>query len=474
MKSDSGKKALKSGFFYIISNIMIRAVGIITSPVYTRMLSPEEKALADNFNSYVTIFTTVTCLCLIYSVGRAKLDFPDTFDEYMSAIQTLSSAFGVLILGLCMLHVDKLSVLMQYNRMEIFLMFLYLVIFPSIDYMQYKYRFEYKYKENIAITVIICITTVIMSILLILAIPQDKAFGKILGTVLPGLIVGLWCYVTLLKSGRVLYNKKYWLYALKIGLPMIPHGLALVILNKIDSLMIMNYCGKHDGGIYTTGYSIAVLLSVITNAIGQAWLPWFNEKLHEGDKKSISDKNVMLMLLGCVLTMGFITVGPEAIKLLTAPAYWDCMYVVPPVAIGTLCQYFYTNYVNLELYHKKTGIIAVNSIIAAVINVLLNYIFIRKFGYLAAAYTTVAGYFVLMVLHYIATRWILKEKVYRDIMYFFMLFATGVLGCLMLYLYQGVILRYITAAAAFVVLVVIKKKEALLVVSMIKKRLGKA
>lgn len=470
--SDSNK-VLKSGLWYIISNIMIRAVGIITSPIYTRLLSPEEKVLADNFNSYVSIFTTVTCLCLIYSVGRAKLDFPDKFDEFMSSIQTLSSAFGLVVLGVAMLNVDKLSKVMLYERLELFLMFLYLVIFPSIDYLQYKYRFEYKYKENIAISVVICVATVLASIAFILLMPQQKSFAKILGTVLPGLTVGLWCYITLLKNGRVLYNKEYWIYALKIGLPMIPHGLALVILNKIDALMIVEYCPRRDGGIYTTGYSIAVLLSVITNAIGQAWLPWFNEKLHEGDRRSISDKNILLMLLGCVMTLGFITVGPEAIKLLTAPAYWDCMMVVPPVAIGTLCQYFYTNYVNLELYHKKTSIIAVNSIIAAVINVALNAYYIPRFGYIAAAYTTVAGYFILMILHYIATRFILKEKLYRDLTYFGMLFVSGVCGIGLLLVYDKVIVRYLIFGVALVILLFVKRQDALMLVSIVKGKIKK-
>lgn len=468
-KSNSNK-VLKSGLWYIISNIMIRAVSIITSPIYTRLLTPEEKVLADNFNSYVSIFTTVTCLCLIYSVGRAKLDFGEKFDSYMSSIQTLSSGFGVMVLALVMTQASRLSALMQYQKAEIFLMFLYLVIYPSIDYMQYKYRFEYKYKENIAISVIICIVTVLMSIALILAMPEQKSFAKILGTVLPSMIVGLWCYINLLKNGRVLYNKEYWKYALKIGLPMIPHGLALVILNKIDSLMIMSYCGRHDGGIYTTGYSIAVLLSVVTNAIGQAYLPWFNEKLYAGDKESIRKNNVLLMLLGCVLTLGFIVVGPEMIKLLTAPAYWDCMYVLPPVAVGTLCQYFYTNYVNLELYHKKTSIIAVNSILAAVINVILNYYFIQKYGYLAAAYTTVAGYFILMILHYFATRYILKEKVYQDFLYFVMMIVTGVIGCGFLLIYDKWIIRYTVAIVAFIILIIVRKADLMMLIDLIKKR----
>lgn len=471
--SESNNKVLKSGIWYIISNIMLRAVSIITSPIYTRLLSPDEKVFADNFNSYVSIFTTITCLCLIYSVGRAKLDFPDKFDEYMSAIQTLSSGFGLIVLIIAMLNADKLSSAMMYEKIEIFLMFLYLIIYPSIDYMQYKYRFEYKYKENIAISVIICVMTVIMSISLILLMPDNKSFAKILGTVIPGMIVGLWCYVSLLRHGKVLYNKEYWIYALRIGLPMIPHGLALLLLARIDSLMIVQYCSAHDGGIYTTGYSIAVLLSVVTNAIGQAWLPWFNERLHENDKKAISEKNTLLMYLGCFLTLGFIVVGPEAIKLLTAPVYWRCMWVVPPVAIGTLCQYFYTNHVNVELYHKKTLIIAVNSILAALINIALNAYYIPKYGYLAAAYTTVAGYFILLLLHLFATRVILKEHVYRDLFYMILLLGTSVVGILIMYLYESWILRYAISLVGVVIIWFFNRDKFNLLLLEVKKRIKK-
>ena len=77
----------------------------------------------------------------------------------------------------------------------------------------------------------------------------------------------------------MLFNWDYWIYALKIALPLIPHNLALVILVQIDRIMIKDICGESDAGIYTFGYSYAILLSIFTNAIGQAWLPWFNDKM---------------------------------------------------------------------------------------------------------------------------------------------------------------------------------------------------
>ena len=93
-REGDGEIALRSGFWYIISNVLIRAVGIITAPIYTRLLTTAETGYANNFNNYVSIFSVVCGLCLIYSVGRAKLDFKEDFDAYMSSIQCLSSGFS--------------------------------------------------------------------------------------------------------------------------------------------------------------------------------------------------------------------------------------------------------------------------------------------------------------------------------------------------------------------------------------------
>lgn len=443
---NNSDKAVRSGLWYVISNVMLRAVGLLTAPIYTRLLTTSETGFANNFNNYVSLFTVVTCLCLIYSVGRAKIDFKDDFDAYMSSIQALSSFFGLIVLIMVMV-LSPPSGILGYDKLIIFIMFFYLVIFPSIDYRQYKYRFEYKYRENIAISVIITVTTVIMTIALIFLMPHDKGFAKILGTVIPSGLVAIWCYFSLIKEGRCLINKKYWAYALRIGLPMIPHGLALIMLARIDTSMISTMCTYSEVGLYTSGYTIGTLLMFVTNAIGQAWLPWFNERLADGDRQLIKEKSRYLMIGGCFLTLIFIGVSPEAVKILYAKPYHECMWVIPPVALGTLCQYFYTNYVNQELFHKKTVMIAVNSIIAALINTGLNYIFIQKYGYIAAAYTTLAGYFILMVLHFISTKLILKEDIYHNAQYFAMVIITTILGLSCMYVYEKPVFRYILVAA---------------------------
>ena len=98
-----GRTAIKAGFWYTVASVGIRAVGIITSPIYTRLLTPGDYGIANIFNSWIEIFNIFTCLCIVYSIGRAKLDFKDKFDEYLSALQSLSSSFAFIVLLLALI-----------------------------------------------------------------------------------------------------------------------------------------------------------------------------------------------------------------------------------------------------------------------------------------------------------------------------------------------------------------------------------
>ena len=68
---------------------------------------------------------------------------------------------------------------------------------------------------------------------------------------------------------------------------------------------------------------------------------------------------------------------------------------MPPIAAGVFLTSISNMYTNILIYYKKTKYIMYASIIAAVVNVILNLVFISRFGYMAAAYTTLVAYIVL-------------------------------------------------------------------------------
>ena len=478
--NEKGSKVVKSSIWYTVANVSIRAVAIITTPIYTGMLTTADYGKANTYNSWIDVFNVFACLCVVYSIGRAKLDFRDRFDEYMSSLQSLSSSFGFILLILAFVFRESLSGWIHYEVPLAVGLFAYLCVSPSVEYMMQKCRYEYRYKENILISVITCIGQVALSIILMLLFNDRRYIGKILGVLLPTAIMGIIFYIRFIVKGKVFYNREYWTYALKIGLPMIPHALALILLGQMDRIMIKGICGDGDAGLYIFGYSFATLLMIFTNAIGQAYLPWFNETLFDGKRERIRQIQKKLVLLGCFLSLAFIAVAPEALMILSVSnnSYWIAKYVVPPIVLGTLAQYFYTNYVNVEIFCKKTSIIAVGSCIAALINYLLNYAFIPGFGYIAAAYTTLASYLVLMVMHFVMVRFVLKENVYDDRYMFAAMLIMTVVGIAYLFMYKegivAIITRYAVTAAIAAVFAIAKRRDIITLINYVKKRfLGK-
>lgn len=476
MTEDKGSKVVRSSIWYTIANVSIRAVAIITTPIYTGMLTTADYGRANTFNSWIDVFNVFACLCVVYSIGRAKLDFSSRFDEYMSALQGLSSSFGFILLVFAFIFRERLSGWIGYEIPLAVGLFAYLCVSPSVEYMMQKCRYEYRYKENILISVITCIGQVALSILLMLLFNDRRYIGKILGVILPTAIMGIIFYIRFIVKGKVFYNREYWTYALKIGLPMIPHALALILLAQMDRIMIKNTCGDADAGLYIFGYSFATLLMIFTNAIGQAYLPWFNETLYEGGRREITRIHKLLVLLGCALSLAFIAAAPEALMLLSVSnnSYWTAKYVVPPIVLGTLAQYFYTNYVNVEIFCKKTSIIAFGSCLAALVNYLLNYMFIPRFGYTAAAYTTLASYLVLLVMHYAMVRFVLKEKVYDDRFMFICMFVMIFIGIVYLLLYRDavpvIIMRYVVTLVIAAVFAIAYRRDIITLINYVKRR----
>ena len=162
-------------------------------------------------------------------------------------------------------------------------------------------------------------------------------------------------------------------------------------------------------------------------------------------------------------------ITPEAVKLFIAKEYHECMYLIPILVVGMYFLFLYTFFYDVEYYHKKTKYIAIASIVAAVLNIVLNAIFIPKFGYLAAGYTTAVGYFVLMILHMCFMRRIDKRKIYHMALMFWVSIAVLVYALIMYLLIDRPLIRYGIAIVTILAVLMKQYKQILNTIKFIRK-----
>ena len=138
-----------------------------------------------------------------------------------------------------------------------------------------------------------------------------------------------------------------------------------------------------------------------------------------------------------------LTVSPELIRWLLPAIYEPCIFIIPPLVVGMFFQFVYMFIYDVEYYNKKSIYIAIASVIAALTNLLLNFILIPRFGYLAAGYTTVFSYFILVICSfYFATKMKIGDR--YDCKYFILtVLCVMCYAVVMMILNSMMIYRYI-------------------------------
>ncbi|MBR1781500.1 MAG: polysaccharide biosynthesis C-terminal domain-containing protein, partial [Oscillospiraceae bacterium] len=131
------------------------------------------------------------------------------------------------------------------------------------------------------------------------------------------------------------------------------------------------------------------------------------KQMKERDVRSMQQTFRLLTLFVGVLCIGLMVVSPEAVLLFGSHKYIDAAPVIPPVAGSVFFIFLYTVLSFPQFYFEKTKFLMVASILAAALNIGLNWVFIQIFGFVAAGYTTLTCYIDYSVGHYFVSKKIL-------------------------------------------------------------------
>lgn len=406
-------KIIKAGSWYTITNFFLKGITFLSIPIFTRLLSTKDYGVVSLYNTWVVIFTIIIGLSLNESIRRAKYDYSDNYNEFVSSITFLSL---IIFLVYLIIFIPLGNVLQGVTGLSAFLF--YLMIFQSFftniqELTMTKLRFEYKYKMVSIISIILGLSGIILSIFLIQTQFEGQSFlGKIIGTLIPIIIIGFFCIFYLLGKGKEFVNLVYWKYALVLSTPLIFHSLSSVANNLFDRILINKYLGDSATGIYSFAYNVAVIVGVIGISLEQAWLPWFFEKFKQSKLTIIKERARIYRNFYTVIYICVLMVSTEIIKVMAAEDFWGGLDILPWIFMAYYFQFMYALEVNVEFALKKTILIPLGTIFSAIINIILNILLIPKFGYMAAAITTVISYFLLFLFHYLMTTKIIKQNIY--------------------------------------------------------------
>ena len=436
---DKNTIAVKAGLWYTISNFLIRSLSIISTPIFTRIMSVQEYGVYSNFSAWLTIISILATMDLHATLNRARFDYKKDIDGYISTITITSIIIPSIMYLIVTIFNEYFCKLLNMDMFYINMMFLSIIFSSSINIYQAKQRLNYEYKKSVFISLVTSVITVLISVFLVLMM-SNKLYGRVIGQTIPATVINIGIAIYLILNGKK-FKIEYMIYAIKICLPYVPHLLAMNILSQYDRIQINKFCGAESASLYSLAYSCALIINIFLNSMNNAWVPWLGDMLNEKKHEEIKAVSRKYVLAFAYIAIGLFMVSPEVLNIFGGKKYMEAIYVIPPIIAGAFFQFVYTLYVNIEMFEKKVWGVAFSTMIAAVLNIILNVIFIPKYGYVAAAYTTLVSYICLCALHYIQVMKINLAKVY-DIKFIIMV-SFLIIGIMMMsyIMYENIILR---------------------------------
>ena len=328
-KKDINSEALKSGVWYFLSNVFFKAITLITTPIFTRLMTKEEFGDYSNFLVWANIAVILVTMRMESSLISAKFDFEGHLNQYNLSILTLtfcSTAIWMFIVWLFpYFFVGVTGVGISY----LYYILIYCFFHAVISYYQISERFLYRYKRSVGIGLLVAISTTFLSIWLVLTM-EDRLTARVVGGIIPIIIIGLFLlFFFIIKGKKIIYES--WPYALKISLPYVPHLLSLLVLSSIDRVMITRICGSADNALYSVASTCGHIVVIVMTSMNSAFAPWLGDKLHNEEYGIIRRITRYYVSLFCFLIIPLMLIAPEVLLFMGGQSYLEAKYVMIPV-----------------------------------------------------------------------------------------------------------------------------------------------
>lgn len=448
-------ESLKATLVFAIASFATSGINYITTPIFTRLLTNSQYGTVAVYNSWYAIIRIFASMTLIFPgvLNVGLYEHKENRWRYLASMLGLTTVSTVILSVLYALFSSQVECLLALPGSLVTLILLMCLSQPATTFWTFKQRYEYRYKITFFVSVG---SAVLAQLLSIIAVVLFDRYGyqhldqvRLWSAGLVNIAVGMVLYGTIIKKGKVFADIPLWKRTVLIALPLIPHYLGSELLSSLDKIMISQMVGEDKAGIYSLATILSSIGVLLWRALNIMFAPFVNEKLGKRDFNSIQ-KNVrpLLEMAGIMCVIASLA-APEIISILASDDYMEGIYAVPPIAAGIFAHALYDVFSAVSFFHKKSMNIAISTTTAAVVNIVLNYIFIKSFGYIAAGYTTLIANLVLVVMHYWNTRRIEKEQIY-DGKFSCLIVLAVVTGCLLCNLLYGfVIVRYIVILMLF-------------------------
>jgi len=404
---------LGSSFVYISSSVLNKLVPILLLPILTRYLDPASYGLTTIFFILLAVATPLTGLNINTAIFRKYYDQQNTdLAQYISSCLVVLVSSTVLVAVVTTLASKPISALTKFPGSWLIMGVLTAACNVVVNVLQdlakakgRPYHFALLVNGQTLLTALLTLVLVVGFHLSWQGVILASFSGAIaLAAASMGVLIKL-------KLVCMTYNREYLWNAIKYGLPLVPHLVGAIGFTLSDRIIISNIVGLESVGVYSLGFQIGSVVSVLASSFNTAWMPWLFDKLRR-DGAARGVEIVRLIYLYFVLLVSFAVLHGcfsfGLLKPLFGASFAGAGRFVFWISLAFAFQGMYQMVSGFIFYSEKTHVLSWITPSVGLLSILANIVLVREFGAIGAAYTATLSYLVFFLV-----TWYASNRVYR-------------------------------------------------------------
>jgi O-antigen/teichoic acid export membrane protein len=411
------KQLSKDSLFYGMGSALQKFIGFFLFPIYTRVLSQADFGAQDLVFTASTILTYFLVLGLDSATARHYYD-ADTEAEKKEILSTwlwfellLAIPVSILLIifaaPICGVIFNDAS-LAPYFQIGVGTLPFSLV--ASITSMALRLTFQSRTFSIVAASGVLIqgLSAVLLVVMMDMGI-AGVFLANLIGFVLRAAMGLIFTHKNFNLSNLTI--SKSWLSPMiAYGLPLVPASLSIWILNYSNRYFLARLATLADIGLLGVGSKINNILVFIISAFQIAWGPFAFSIINDQKLARHTYAKVLtyFLLVSLTATVGLSVFGREAILILATPDYEASATLVPWLGLGSVAWgVVYIVGIGTGIA-KKSYHTTIGTVMAAAVNISLNFILIPRWGILGAVISTAIGHQVSLIYRFIVGQYYFK------------------------------------------------------------------
>lgn len=391
-----GKKLFSDVLLFTLSNFGSKVLVFLLVPLYTSTLSTEEYGIAD----LMTVTIHLLFPLLTVGITEATLRFLLDKDSKKDKILTISTA--VIVISTLLVSISlPIIIKIKPDLSNYGLFFLVMYFTSALNTCFSNYTRGIDRTKVFAIKGILYTALMLAFNILFLVVFKIGLEGYLLSIIISDVLTVIYMIIAAkeYKYFKLGFDISLTKEMLKYSLPMIPTILAWWVMQVSDKYIVIAFSGIAVSGIYAVSYKIPSILSLITTIFNQAWQISAVKSYEDDDYKDFFKRVYKLFFVGSIALSSVLILSSQLLgKILFANDYYVAWHYVPFLVIAYLFSGLSGVMASAFTTIKKTSVLLYSTLAGAAFNIVFNFVFIPKYGAMAAATTTMLGFLLTFII----------------------------------------------------------------------------